>query len=162
MDKETLSHYGWIVILVLILAVLLALATPFGTFVADGFKATYVGFEMVGSNAMNIAGIVTGNGTQDENSPDTVFTENPDGTVDAVTPVKDSQPEIPADELPSTIEFTFGKFESVSSYTAGEYATIEYQEDEIQAKKPVGSVGIYTVLASGENRHSGSDRNDHL
>ena len=29
MDKETLSHYGWIVILVLILAVLLAFATPF-------------------------------------------------------------------------------------------------------------------------------------
>jgi hypothetical protein len=31
MDKETLSHYGWIVILVLILAVLLALASPFGS-----------------------------------------------------------------------------------------------------------------------------------
>ena len=145
MDKETLSHYGWIVILVLILAVLLALATPFGTFVADGFKATYAGFEMVGSNAMNIVDIITGDETPVGNSPDTVFTENPDGTVDGVTPAEDSQPEIPADEMPSTIEFTFGKFESVSSYTAGEYATIEYQKDEVQAKKPVGSVGIYTA-----------------
>ena len=30
MDKETLSNYGWIVICVLVLAVMLALATPFG------------------------------------------------------------------------------------------------------------------------------------
>ena len=43
MDKETLSNYGWIVICVLVLAVMLALATPFGTFIADGFKATYTG-----------------------------------------------------------------------------------------------------------------------
>ena len=54
MDKETLSHYGWIVILVLILSVLLALATPFGNFVADGFKAAYVGFFQTGENALGI------------------------------------------------------------------------------------------------------------
>ena len=30
MDKETLSNYGWIVICVLVLAVMIALATPFG------------------------------------------------------------------------------------------------------------------------------------
>ena len=35
MDKETLSNYGWIVICVLVLTVMIALATPFGTFVAD-------------------------------------------------------------------------------------------------------------------------------
>ena len=46
MDKNTLSHYGWIVVLILILSVLLALATPFGNFVARGFKATYVGISM--------------------------------------------------------------------------------------------------------------------
>lgn len=33
MDKQTLSNYGWGVVLVLILAVLLALASPFGSFV---------------------------------------------------------------------------------------------------------------------------------
>lgn len=60
MDKETLSHYGWIVVLVMILAVLLAFATPFGTFVADGFKATYAGFDMVGNGAMNNILDVTG------------------------------------------------------------------------------------------------------
>lgn len=35
MDKQTLSNYGWIVIVTLILAVLLAMATPFGNFVGD-------------------------------------------------------------------------------------------------------------------------------
>ena len=54
MDKETLSNYGWIVILVLILAVLLALATPFGNFIADGFKAAYIGFFQTGENALGI------------------------------------------------------------------------------------------------------------
>ena len=55
MDKETLSNYGWIVICVLVLAVMLALATPFGTFVADGFKATYTGLFQTGDNAMDTA-----------------------------------------------------------------------------------------------------------
>lgn len=58
MDKETLSHYGWIVILVLILAVLLALASPFGNFVAGAIKATTAGFFSVNKNALDIAGIV--------------------------------------------------------------------------------------------------------
>lgn len=54
MDKETLSNYGWIVICVLVLAVMLALATPFGTFVADGFKATYTGLFQTGDNALDM------------------------------------------------------------------------------------------------------------
>ena len=54
MDKETLSNYGWIVVLVLVLAVMLALATPFGNFIAGAFKATYAGFGMVGENALEI------------------------------------------------------------------------------------------------------------
>ena len=43
MDKETLSHYGWIVILTLILSVMLALGTPFGKFVAQGAGAVLKG-----------------------------------------------------------------------------------------------------------------------
>ena len=46
MDKNTLSHYGWIVVLILILSVLLALATPFGLFAARGFESTYVAFSL--------------------------------------------------------------------------------------------------------------------
>ena len=54
MDKETLSNYGWIVICVLVLAVMIALATPFGTFVADGFKATYTGLFDTGDSALDV------------------------------------------------------------------------------------------------------------
>ena len=36
MDKSTLSNYGWLVIVTLILAIMLAFATPFGTYVGDG------------------------------------------------------------------------------------------------------------------------------
>lgn len=58
MDKETLSHYGWIVILVLILAVLLALASPFGNFIAGAIKATTAGLFSVNQNALNAGGII--------------------------------------------------------------------------------------------------------
>lgn len=68
MDKQTLSNYGWIVVLTLILAVLLALATPFGSFIAGAFKATYAGFGMVTENALGIIGIGSGsNSGQDSN-----------------------------------------------------------------------------------------------
>ena len=69
MDKETLSNYGWIVVLVLILAVLLALATPFGNFIAGAFKATYAGFGMVGDNALGI--VIPGSGGSGGNEQQT-------------------------------------------------------------------------------------------
>ena len=40
MDKETLSNYGWVVICVLVLVVMIALATPFGNFIASAVKNT--------------------------------------------------------------------------------------------------------------------------
>jgi hypothetical protein len=57
MDKETLSHYGWIVVLVLILAVMLALATPFGSFIAGAIKSTTAGLFSVNQAALGSAGI---------------------------------------------------------------------------------------------------------
>lgn len=35
MDKETLSNYGWVVICIIVLVIMIALATPFGEFVRD-------------------------------------------------------------------------------------------------------------------------------
>ena len=58
MDKETLSNYGWIVICVLILAVLLALASPFGTFIADAVKSTTQSLFDVNRIAMNSTGLI--------------------------------------------------------------------------------------------------------
>lgn len=57
MDKETLSNYGWIVICVLVLAVMIALAGPFGNFVADAVKSTTAGLFGVNQNALGAAGI---------------------------------------------------------------------------------------------------------
>lgn len=57
MDKETLSNYGWIVVLVLILAIMLALASPFGMFVSDAIKNTTQGLFDVNSSALNTVGI---------------------------------------------------------------------------------------------------------
>lgn len=41
MDKETLSKYGWVVIVIIIIVLLLGFAAPLGNFVADSFTATY-------------------------------------------------------------------------------------------------------------------------
>lgn len=67
MDKETLSHYGWIVILVLILSVLLALATPLGSFIASGIKSTTAGLFNVNQAAIGSLGLT--------NIPNQNFTE---------------------------------------------------------------------------------------
>ncbi len=40
MDKETLSNYGWVVICVLVLVVMIALATPFGKYIASAVSRT--------------------------------------------------------------------------------------------------------------------------
>ena len=53
MDKQTLSHYGWIVIVVLVLAVMLAFATPFGTYVGDAVVATTKGFGSITEHKLN-------------------------------------------------------------------------------------------------------------
>ncbi len=58
MDKETLSNYGWIVICVLVLAVMIALASPFGNFIADAVKSTAQGLFDVNQGALDAAGIV--------------------------------------------------------------------------------------------------------
>ena len=53
MDKETLSNYGWVVICVLVLVVMIALATPFGKYIANAVKATTESLFTVSQNALN-------------------------------------------------------------------------------------------------------------
>lgn len=38
MDKETLSKYGWVVIVIIILVILMSFAAPFGNYFSNGFK----------------------------------------------------------------------------------------------------------------------------
>ena len=53
MDKETLSNYGWVVICVLVLVVMIALATPFGKYIADAVKHTTQGLFGASHEALN-------------------------------------------------------------------------------------------------------------
>ena len=57
MDKNTLSNYGWIVIAVLVLSVMIALATPFGQYVEQGVRSTTTGLFDTSEKAMNVVGM---------------------------------------------------------------------------------------------------------
>ena len=63
MDKSTLSNYGWIVIAVLVLAVMIALATPFGQYVENGVRSTTQGLFDTSEKAMNVVGMSAGDGS---------------------------------------------------------------------------------------------------
>ena len=58
MDKQTLSNYGWIVICILVLSVMIAMATPFGQFIASAVKSTTQGLFDVNKNALNSTGLI--------------------------------------------------------------------------------------------------------
>ena len=59
MDKETLSNYGWIVICVMVLAVMIALATPFGSFISVAVKNTTSGLFDVEQKALTSTGLIS-------------------------------------------------------------------------------------------------------
>ena len=58
MDKSTLSNYGWVVIAVLVLSVMIALATPFGTYISNAVKSTTEGLFNVQQNALGAVGLI--------------------------------------------------------------------------------------------------------
>ena len=77
MDKTTLSHYGWICIVIFILTVYIAIATPFGVFVTDSAKYMLQGLFDTKKTSMDAADIEiienefddSWNGQWDENTP---------------------------------------------------------------------------------------------
>ena len=62
MDKSTLSNYGWIVIAVLVLSVMIALATPFGSYIENGVRSTTAGLFDTSEKALNVVGMSAGSG----------------------------------------------------------------------------------------------------
>jgi hypothetical protein len=79
MDKSTLSNYGWVVIAVLVLSVMIALATPFGSFIANGVKSTTQGLFDTQKNAFGAVNMVINNQTFPEK------VELPDGVEVEIT-----------------------------------------------------------------------------
>lgn len=69
MDKETLSNYGWIVIAVLVLAVMIALATPFGDYISGAVKSTTAGLFETNRSALNSTGLIDIDGQQFDGDP---------------------------------------------------------------------------------------------
>lgn len=53
MDKKTLSKFGWIVVLVLVLSVMLALATPLGKYIGKGISNIAIAMGIVNENAVD-------------------------------------------------------------------------------------------------------------
>jgi hypothetical protein len=57
MDKETLSNYGWIVVAILVLTIMIAMATPFGKYIANAVENTAEGLFNVQQNALSAVGL---------------------------------------------------------------------------------------------------------
>ena len=53
MDKETFSSYGWIVITVIVIAIMIAFATPFGDFIVNAVKEILADFKATASDAIS-------------------------------------------------------------------------------------------------------------
>ena len=75
MDKQTLSNYGWIVIAVLVLAVMIALATPFGKYVESGVRSTTAGLFETSEKALNVVGMSA------EGEKQNIINEIPEGAI---------------------------------------------------------------------------------
>lgn len=119
MDKQTLSNYGWLVIVTLILAVMLAIATPFGNFVGDGVVSVANGLVGTSNNATDKDNIDT-LGSKWGNKLDPL---NPSGII------------------PTNAVYYVG----VTGTTVGDYsgATATYTEGERFPKPQNGDVYVY-------------------
>ena len=127
MDKETLSNYGWIVICVLVMVVMIALATPFGSFISEAVQSTTKGLFDVNKSALDSTGLINID-NQEFDVPDMNHGAGESGGNAGETPAIPSEPETSVsyeitDGANSTIELVidttfrsnadYSKFESV-------------------------------------------------
>ena len=85
MDKQTLSNYGWLTIVTLILAVMLALATPFGTYVGDAVVSVANGFVGASNEAIDENNIAVNEDKWEQKMKWVIIGDvNDDGTVDTL------------------------------------------------------------------------------
>ena len=146
MDKETLSNYGWIVICVMVLAVMIALATPFGGFIRDAVWSTTNGLFDVQNEALNAAGIVTG-GSQpgaEESQPSTVS-----GSYISVNDVESAN-------QPLTVSLTSNSVSDFSSVKVTRYGSNLIDISQMLNNQLTDNGdGTYTLTATTEERKSG-------
>jgi hypothetical protein len=56
MDKETFSSYGWLVVTVIVIGLMIAFATPFGNHIIDQVEALVNGFDGEAAEAVTNMG----------------------------------------------------------------------------------------------------------
>lgn len=59
MDKKTLSNYGWLVVVIIIIAILISTATPFASVIKGKFQNTVLSFKETGEGALDNMGAAT-------------------------------------------------------------------------------------------------------
>ena len=119
MDKSTLSNYGWIVICILVISVMLALATPFGTYISNAVKSTTQGLFNAQKEAFSVVGVnmsnqeFTDNENTNTNNGEDIIPD--DGT-------KEEEKEEPREEGPC-----IHKYEVTATATCENGGTVTYK-----------------------------------
>ena len=90
MDKNTLSNYGWVVIAVLILSVMIALATPFGNYIRTGVENTTEGIFQTSEKSFNVIGMSINNNIKSAIRNENTFKEY-DSVTEALNEVKSGE-----------------------------------------------------------------------
>ncbi len=119
MDKETLSNYGWIVIAVLVLSVMIALATPFGKYIEAGVLNTTDGLISTSQNALDVIGASNG-GSGNTGGSDTSTPEEPTEP-ETPTPEQPTEPETPTTPDPALNPDDGTEPQDGDIYTHGDY-----------------------------------------
>ena len=112
MDKETLSNYGWVVICVLVMVVMIALATPFGSFVSEAVQSTTKGLFDVNKSALDNTGLINID-NQEFDVPD--MNHNNEYYVSG-TWILNEDISLPSDNLDEHIEFTVTSDQGIETY----------------------------------------------
>ena len=133
MDKRTLSNYGWIVVLTLVLSVMIALATPFGEYVKVATTNALDGFIEVADQAIGEDNISFNGDKWDSkfdygkfdkiNIIDTTE-KNQEKIEDALNEMKEN-----------TVNVSYGVFDSNTTYQPDTYETVEYIETTLVEKE---------------------------
>lgn len=123
MDKETLSNYGWIVICVLVLAVMIALATPFGDYISTAVKSTTQGLFDTNKNALNSTGLINiGDQSFSDGTDTSASTLIPDGakyTIEATNTVLEGNGTNKFPDTPATND-TYEEGDYIYAYNKGD------------------------------------------
>ena len=152
MDKETLSNYGWIVICVLVLAVMLALATPFGKFISGAIENTTTALFQTSKAGLGSAGIDAGELVFGKQDGDAENPDTPDASASKITllqSVISTNPDDPIWERTIIADATLKE---------GEKIKVEFYEIDANTKQPVSGSQYTTMMGNAFNKELTADQ----